>query len=77
MIRVIPDIPKIHAHWDRRWSEIPTYLEVPMSNGDTVRYVPDIRQPKPVLSKQLDDFTELCNGNKRAGDGATSTGQDL
>ena len=45
MIRVIPDIPRIHAHWDRRSSEIPTWLEVPMSDGRKVRYIPDVDHP--------------------------------
>ena len=42
MIRIIPDIPRIHARWCRRTSEIPDFLEVPMSNGETVRYYPQI-----------------------------------
>ena len=45
MIRIIPDIPRINARWCRRTSEIPDFLEVPMSNGETVRYYPQIEQP--------------------------------
>lgn len=45
MIRIIPNIPKIKAHWERRTDEIPTYLEVPMSDGTTVKYIPDVVQP--------------------------------
>lgn len=44
MIRTIPDIPKIKAHWDRRSTELP-YLMVPMSNGTVVRYNPEVKQP--------------------------------
>ena len=45
MIRVIPDIPKIKARWAHRCSEIPDWLEVPMADGRTVRYYPQIEQP--------------------------------
>lgn len=45
MIRIIPNIPKIKAHWERRTDDIPTYLEVPMSDGTTVKYIPDVVQP--------------------------------
>ena len=45
MIRVIPDIPKIKAHWERRSSEVPDYLTVPMSDGRVIRYNPEIQQP--------------------------------
>ena len=45
MIRIIPNIPKIKAHWERRTDDIPTYLEVPMSDGRTVKYIPEIVQP--------------------------------
>ena len=45
MIRIIPNIPKIKAHWERRSDDIPTYLEVPMSNVTTVKYTPEVVQP--------------------------------
>lgn len=45
MIRIIPNIPKIQARWAHRASEIPDWLEVPMSNGQIVRYYPQIEQP--------------------------------
>ena len=45
MIRIVPNIPKIQARWAHRASEIPDWLEVPMSNGDIVRYYPKIEQP--------------------------------
>ena len=45
MIRVLPNIPKIRAHWCRRTSEIPDWLEVPMGNGETVLYYPQVEQP--------------------------------
>lgn len=62
--KIIPDIPKIRAHWERRSDPVP-YLMVPMSDRSVIRYVPDIRQPKPVLKKGLDKFTEICNGYER------------
>lgn len=61
---VIPDIPKIKAHWKRRSDPLP-YLMVPMSDSSVIRYVPDVRQPRPVLAKQLDEFTKLCIGYER------------
>ena len=45
MIRIVPNIPKIQARWAHRASEIPDWLEVPMSNGQIVRYYPKIEQP--------------------------------
>ena len=45
MIRIVPNIPKIQARWAHRASEIPDWLEVPMSNGQIVRYYPQIDQP--------------------------------
>ena len=45
MIRIVPNIPKIRARWAHRASEIPDWLEVPMSNGQVVRYYPQIDQP--------------------------------
>ncbi len=52
MIRLIPDIPKIKAHWSHRSSEIPDYLMVPMSDGTVVRYNPEIQQPGYVRAIQ-------------------------
>lgn len=45
MIRIVPNIPKIQARWAHRASEIPDWLEVPMSNGEIVRYYPKVEQP--------------------------------
>ena len=45
MIKILPDIPRIHAHWCKRTSEIPDWLEVPMSNGQVVKYYPKVEQP--------------------------------
>ena len=45
MIRIVPNIPKIQARWAHRASEIPDWLEVPMSNGQIIRYYPQIDQP--------------------------------
>ena len=52
MIRVIPDIPKIRARWAHRASEIPDWLEVPMSDGTVVQYYPKVDQPS--FRKSLD-----------------------
>lgn len=45
MIRIIPNIPKITARWAHRASEIPDWLEVPMSDGSVVQYYPKVEQP--------------------------------
>ena len=45
MIRIIPDIPNIKARWAHRCSEIPEWLDVPMSDGRVIRYYPQIEQP--------------------------------
>ena len=62
--RIIPDIPKAKAHWERRRDTLP-YLMIPMSDGSTVRYNPEITQPGPVLREQLDKFTQICVGYER------------
>ena len=64
MIRVIADTQKITQHWERRSDELP-YLMVRMSDGKTIRYNPEILQPKPVLADKLEKFTDLCIGYER------------
>lgn len=62
--RILPDIPKIKAHWERRSDPVP-YLMVPMSDGNTIRYNPEIKQPRPYFKEALDHFTDLCVGYER------------
>ena len=64
MIRVLADTRNAKQHWERRSDRLP-YLMIPMSNGDTVRYNPEIRQPAPFLKDKLDKFTDLCIGYER------------
>lgn len=45
MIRIVPNIPQIRARWAHRASEIPDWLEVPMSDGTVVQYYPKVEQP--------------------------------
>ena len=71
MIKVIPNIPKIRARWAHRCSEIPEWLEVPMSDGRVINYYPQL-QPSPVLHDQLDRFSEMCVGYEKPADGGTS-----
>ena len=63
MIRVIADTRNAKQHWERRRDALP-YLMIPMSNGSTVRYNPEIVQPAPVLREPLDKFTKMCIGYK-------------
>lgn len=60
--RIIPDIPKIRAHWERRSDQLP-YLMVPVSNGDTIRYVPDI--PQPAFQKAIQNIRNMGTGYER------------
>ena len=61
MSGVIADTRKATQHWEHRSDPLP-YLMVPMSDGSTVRYNPEVQQPSPVLREQLDKFTKLCVG---------------
>lgn len=66
MIRVIPDIPNIKAHWAHRCSEVPEWLEVPMSNGQIVKYYPQIAQPKfHDAMRNVRNMKEMCIGYER------------
>ena len=44
MIKIIADTGNARQHWERRSDELP-YLMVPMSDGSTIRYNPEIPQP--------------------------------
>ena len=56
MKRLIPDLPKIKAHWDSRSNPIP-YLIVPMSDGTVVRFNPEV--PQPGVVKALENIRNL------------------
>ena len=64
MNRILPDIPNIKAHWDRRASEIPDYLMVPMSDGNVVRYNPEIQQPAFVnmMNRNMKNLKDMAGG---------------
>lgn len=49
--RIIPDIPKIKAHWERRTDPVP-YLMVPMSDGSVMRFNAEIQHPGYVKAVQ-------------------------
>lgn len=61
MIRIIPDITKIKAHWERRSDPIP-YLVVPMSDGTVIRYNAEIKQP--AFTKALENIKNMTEGYK-------------
>ena len=42
MVRIIPDIPNIKARWCHRCSEVPDWLEVPMSDGRLCSTIPGL-----------------------------------
>ena len=54
--RVIPDIPKIHAYWNRSNSRIP-YLIVPMSDGTVIKYYP--RTEQTAFRKALENIRNM------------------
>lgn len=49
--RILPDLPKAKAHWDRRCDPIP-YLMVPMSNGTVMRFNAEVKHPGYVKAVQ-------------------------
>lgn len=62
MIRIIADTGKAKQHWERRSNPLP-YLMVPMSDGSTVRYVPDI--PQPAFQKAINNIKNMKTGYER------------
>lgn len=62
MIRNIPDIPRIKAHWERRSDPTP-YLMVPMSDGTTIRYNAEI--PQPSFRKAMDNIRNMAVGYEK------------
>ena len=59
MTRVIADTRNIRQHWERRSDPLP-YLVVPMSDGSTVRYNPEIRHPGFV--KTIQNIENMMTG---------------
>ena len=45
MKRILPDMTRAKAHWIHRGSDIPDYIEIPMSDGRKVRFNPEIEPP--------------------------------
>lgn len=60
--RVIPNIPKIKAHWERRADPVP-YLIVPMSDGSEIRYNAEITHPGYV--KAINNIRNMQIGYER------------
>ena len=63
MVRIIPDIPKIRARWAHRASEIPDWLDVPMSDGTVVQYYPKIEQP--AFTRAIQNIRNMVVGYER------------
>ena len=61
MIRIIPDLPKARAHWERRSDPLP-YLMVPMSDGTVLRYNAETEQPGFV--KAMENIKNMKVGYK-------------
>ena len=66
MVRIIPNIPRIRARWTHRCSEIPDLLEVPMSDGRTVRYYPQIEQP--AFARAIENVRNMVVGYEKPAD---------
>ena len=59
MIRVIADTRNAKQHWERRSDELP-YLMVPMSDGSTIRYNPEV--PHPGFVKAINNIKNMAVG---------------
>ena len=59
MIRVLADTQNITQHWEHRGDPIP-YLMVRMSDGQTIRYNPEI--PHPGFVKAMDNIKNISVG---------------
>ena len=64
-VRIIADTRNAKQHWERRGNPIP-YLMVPMSDGTTVRYIPDI--PQPAFQKAMNNIKNMKIGYERKED---------
>lgn len=55
-------LPIVCPVWDGEWSDYPDGIRVSMSDGNTIVYRREIKQPAPVLKGLLDKFNETCYG---------------
>ena len=62
MIRILADTGKAKQHWERRSDPLP-YLLIPMSDGTTVRYNPEI--PQPGFQKAMKNLETMKIGYER------------
>jgi hypothetical protein len=62
MIRIMADTRNAKQHWERRSDPVP-YLLVPMSDGSTIRYNPEIRQP--AFQKAMENIRNMKIGYER------------
>jgi hypothetical protein len=62
MTRIIADTRNAKQHWERRSDPVP-YLLVPMSDGSTIRYNPEIRQP--AFQKAMENIRNMKIGYER------------
>ena len=61
-IRVIADTRNAKQHWERRSDEL-SYLMVPMSDGSTIRYTPEV--PHPGFVKAMQNIKNMKVGYER------------
>ena len=61
-IRVIADTRNAKQHWERRSDELP-YLMVPMSDGSTIRYNPEV--PHSGFVKAMQNIKNMKVGYER------------
>jgi len=65
--RIIPDIPKIRAHWERRSDPVP-YLIVPMSDGTVIRFNAEIQHPAlRKINNGMKNMKEMAGGGYSPG----------
>ena len=65
MKKILADTGKARQHWERRSDPLP-YLMVPMSDGSTIRYNPEIEHPGFV--KAMDNIKNLKIGYQWKGE---------
>lgn len=55
-------LPKVVPIYEHSWSNYPDVIRVSFENGQTLKYVIEIKQPEPVFRSWLDRFNAICLG---------------
>ena len=55
-------LPNVVPSYEHAWSNYPDSVRVSFENGQTLRYVVEVKQPEPVFRKLLDRYNHICFG---------------